>query len=174
MNTKPFFLKILILLLKIVVSISVSGQTVNIPDNRFLKALIFNKIDLNKNDSIEIIEALACDTLNVNTIFNIEDLKGIEAFKNLVYLDCSQNDLVKLDVSQNINLKKLSCSFNNIENLDISKNLELTHLDCAMNRFSSINVSKNSKLSILQCLYNRITTLDLSNNKELLYLDVGW
>ena len=47
---------------------------------------------------------------------NIKDLKGIEYFKKLRYLDVDSNKLTKLDLNKNTALENLSCSYNKLEN----------------------------------------------------------
>ncbi len=152
----------------------VSAQVVNISDANFLGALIFNKVDKNKNGQIESAEAEAIDSLSVNTIFQITDMTGIEAFVNLSALNCSQNQITKLNVSRLTKLRKLNCMYNKIDTLDISDNLELEELICGSNLFLTLDLSKNSKLKTLLCLYTKLTTIDVSHNPNLEYMDAGW
>jgi plastocyanin len=66
-------------------------------------------------------------TANINTVTgllyvggeNIADLTGIEDFLNLTILNCENNQLTSLDISNNINLYFLVCKDNNLISLDL-------------------------------------------------------
>ncbi len=151
----------------------VSAQTVYIPDSHFLGALKMLGVDKNKNELIEVSEALACDTLQVNTTFGITDLTGIEAFANLKLLNCTQNQITILNVSKNTQLVYLGFGFNKIKDVDLSHNPELIELECLQNNFTILDLSKNPKLKRLRALYCNLTTINLLNNLDLEYLDIG-
>ena len=53
---------------------------------------------------------------------NISNLYGIQFFPNLEKLDCDQNNLSSLDVSQNPALEYLLCAQNKLTSLDVSQN----------------------------------------------------
>lgn len=80
---------------------------------------------------------------------NIKSLEGIEAFKNLRFLDCSRNDLTSLDVTNNSALKILDCWGNQLTSLNVSSCTALTGLSCKINRFTTLDVSNNTKLEYL-------------------------
>jgi Leucine-rich repeat (LRR) protein len=74
------------------------------------------------------------NTANINTVTslnvysqNIADLTGIEAFTALTYLDCWDNQLTSLNVSQNTALTSLYCYDNQLTSLNVSQNTALTH-----------------------------------------------
>lgn len=139
-----------------------------------------SKIDL---DIIKGIEVL---TINGSKLTN---LTGIEFFKSLKELDCSDNKLTSLDlrnntgltslycrindlrdlnISNNTNLASLNCNNNHyLTNLDISKNINLAFIDCLSCKLTSLDVSKNTRLTELQCGLNQLTNLDLSKNTDL-------
>jgi Leucine-rich repeat (LRR) protein len=54
----------------------------------------------------------------------------------LKYLDCSGNidKLLKLDVSNNVELVELYCQYNSIKTLDLSNNTALRVLNCEDNQ----------------------------------------
>jgi len=139
---------------------------VNIPDLKFLNALIANGFDTNFNKEISFFEAEAITYLDVNRR-GITDLTGIEAMINLQTLYCYNNDLPHLDVSGNAVLKTLDCSDNEFEILDFSNNPELSFLNCTRNRLTSLDISKNTQLKFLWCGANSLTRLDISNNPAL-------
>ena len=72
-----------------------------ITDNNFLEALIENGLDTNGDGIISTTEAEKRKYLNVSG-YGISDMTGIEAFVNLDSLDCSDNKLTTLDISNNI------------------------------------------------------------------------
>lgn len=87
--------------------------------------------------------------------------------KNLTYLDCSDNQLTKLNVRQNPSLEQLSVStsdfygpgtpyWNKLETLDVSNNPALTELHCDGNRLTSMNVKaeNNPVLATMTCENN--------------------
>ena len=73
---------------------------VNIPDANFKAYLIRNSaINTNGDKEIQVSEARNFNgTINCSK-YGIYNLKGIEAFTALTYLDCSFNHFLALDVS---------------------------------------------------------------------------
>ena len=102
---------------------------------------------------------------------NIADLKGIEYFTALTWLNCSLNKLTTLDVSKNSELEYLYCSINELSALDVSKNPELQYLHCYINNLKALDVSNNTALAVLSCDRNNLTALDVSNNTKLARLE---
>ena len=101
----------------------------------------------------------------------IANLKGIEFFTSLTFLNCSNNSLTALDVSQNKSLNTLVCGSNQLENLNVSQNTALTYLDCSENKLGALDVSQNTLLAALTCSGNLIQSLDVSKNTALTELD---
>ena len=95
------------------------GQKTYVPDDNFEQKLIQLGYDNILDDSVV--------TTNINTITgllyvggeNIADLTGIEDFINLTILNCENNQLTSLDISNNINLYFLVCKNNNLLSLDL-------------------------------------------------------
>jgi len=149
---------------------------VNIPDTKFLIALIDNGVDSNQDSLISITEAENVFSLQVG-FRGIKDLKGIEAFINLDTLICSGNDIGKLDLTYNVTLKYLNCSNNELCCLNISNCLLLEYLDCHngdsyfYTRMSVPDISFNKALKYMDCSKNRISYLDLSTHDSLMYVD---
>ena len=102
---------------------------------------------------------------------SITNLTGIEHFTILEWLECYDNQLTSLDVSQNTALKKLSCDRNQLTSLDVSGCTALKTLSCGRNQLTSLDVSKNAALTELMCGYNQLTSLDVSKNTALTLLD---
>ena len=104
------------------------------------------------------------------TVSKITSLKGIEYFTALTELNCANNALTELDVSQNTALTDLNCSENELTELDVTKNTALTELRCSDNELTALDVSQNTALTDLNCSYNALTALDVSQNTALTYL----
>ncbi|WP_163411328.1 leucine-rich repeat domain-containing protein [Flavobacterium ajazii] len=152
-----------------------------ISDSNFENKLIALGIDTDgkngfvANSSIEKITQL--DLSNSS----IANLKGIEGFKALTQLNCSNNALILLDLNQNTSLTKIECQSNQITDLDIDKCISLTHLNAASNKLknnfdsyylkaltwlsvsnnemTSLNLYQNSELETLLCNNNKLTSL---------------
>ena len=123
-------------------------------------------VDRNRDRQISVNEAqnvLGIDVSNVN-IFKMPEIKY---FTGLINLQCGDNQLTSLDVSNNTKLTELDCRSNQLTSLDVSNNTELTSLDCGDNQLTSLDVSNNTELTELSCRANQLTSLDVSNNTEL-------
>ncbi len=122
----------------------------------------------------------------------LTSLRGIEYFESLTSLNCGDNQLTALDVSnnpaltdlwcytnqltaldisKNTSLSRLNCGSNQLTSLDVSKNIALTGLACSDNPLTALDVSSNTELKTLNCVDNRLTSLDISKNTAVIYLD---
>ena len=147
-----------------------NGQDVNIPDAKFLNALITLGVDTNNDSLINTAEAAAILYLDV-THKEILDLTGIEAFINLDTLLCQYNGLSILDLSACTELTWLNCSYNNLTGLDLTSNVNMLYLECQNNQIESINISNCPQLLSLKCFLNHLTSLDVSGNPTLVDLE---
>jgi hypothetical protein len=169
LKMRPIFKMLLILLTSALLSQCKKDEPdigVKIPDNHFFNALVELGIDKNNDGIINRSEAEAITLLELEQK-NISNMSGIEAFINLELLNCSNNLLTSLDVSNNTALIFLSVASNQLTALDISANTALNGLDCGDNKLSALNVSQNIALQYLSCYDNQLTSLDVSNNNEL-------
>lgn len=103
----------------------------------------------------------------------ISDLTGIEYFTNLWTLNCSNNNLVSLDISNNPRLRELDCSDNQLPSVDISNNLKLGKLNCSGNLIEALDISANTNLIELNCGRNNITSLTTGSSSLLEILDIS-
>lgn len=103
----------------------------------------------------------------------VESLEGIKYFTNLKELECNNNNLLSIDVSENTALERLEIDYNELISLDVSENINLTDLAVSYNSIASLDVSRNINLEWLRCGGNDLSELDLSNNPALQYLNVG-
>jgi len=168
----------------------VMAQQTYVPDDNFEAYLEANGMgngiindDYVTTSSIDTVPYLGISALNIS------DLTGIEDFTTLTFLDCYDNQLTSLDISQNaidflicynnqittINLNTdlyvLDCSNNNITNLNVSANTNLTYLYCSSNQLTNISLTTNTALIDFRLEHNQFSNLDLSNNINLEYLN---
>ena len=180
------------------------GQIINFPDSNFKNALLNTNCvdtngdgtgdadaDVNNDNEIDIFEADQVSRLIVGSQ-QINSLNGIEYFKDLIYLDCSYNFIISLDVNsltklevlncQNNritslllngleNLVELRCGFNKLNSLLIDDFIKLKLLVCEDNWLLNLNVDKLINLEYLICRNNKISTLNTSNLKSLIVLN---
>ena len=89
----------------------------------------------------------------------------------LTFLDCSSTNLTKLDLTYNIALITLLCMINQqLVKLDVTKNIALETLWCGGNNFTELNLTNNIALESFSCWGNNLTELVLTNNTALNYL----
>lgn len=154
-------------------SVILNAQNVTIPDANFKAYLVGNTaINTNGDGEIQVSEAVAfTDSIDCSVLY-VSDLTGIEFFTNLSVLNCSFNQLVSLDVSQNINLISLDCGANtNLASLDVSQNTNLINLSCHNNQLASLDISQNISLRELRCSYNQISNLNVTQHINLEVLE---
>jgi len=141
-----------------------------IPDDAFEQALIDAGYDYEGTDSLDDYvpnkKIITTTSLNLNRK-GIVDLTGLDAFKNLTFLNIENNEIENLELSTHLKLKKLYCSNNKLTNLDLSKNDLIVELNCASNSLTIIDLSYNLLLSELNIDENPISDLDLQNHESL-------
>ena len=190
--------KLLFVFLITIFSTLTFAQTTAVPDANFEQFLIDFGYDTGVPDgSVPTANISNVTSLSVvGTSFSntyIYDLTGIEDFTSLTYLDCrnqfltnlnvtqntaltyldcsnGRSQLTSLDVTQNTNLTTLKCSWNAITNLNLTQNVNLTYLDCFLNNLSTLDLTQNTNLDWLDCSDNFLTNLDLSQNTNLINL----
>ena len=143
--------------------VEVEINSSNFPDDNF-RAIVatYNKDGNNFLDETEI-----------NNVVNmyigskkIGDLSGIEFFKSLKQLDCSNNYLSSINLQNNTALTYLDCSGNNLSSLYVGKNDQLRFLYCSGNKLTALDI-KNSKIESLKCDSNKLTSLIVKSNAYL-------
>ena len=150
---------------------NVTPQLTYVPDDNFENYLEANGM----GDGIALNDYVFTSAIDTVTNLyvsnqNILDMTGIENFIYLIDLDCSNNQISNIDVSNNTALTYLTCRNNQLTSLDVSNNTALTHLDCKLNQLTSLDVSQNTALTNLLCHINQLTSLDVSNNTALITL----
>ncbi len=159
------------------------SQIVNIPDPSFKSACVDfpivdfdgdgipeDDVDTNNDGEIQVSEAEAVEVFFPRG-FGILSMEGIEAFTNLKQMNCAQNSLTTIDLSQNVLLEDLAIYFNVLVELDVSVLPNLKTLDCDFNDLTSLDVSQNPNLERLDFPFNNITSIDISQNPALISFD---
>lgn len=167
-----------------------------IPDPNF-KAYLLTEVDMDGDGILTKADAKAWNESALSKSFylagkSIKSLEGIRYFTALTYLNCVENQLTSLDVSECTALETLYCGSNLLTNLVVGKNTVLTDFECKSNQLTTLDVSGCPALETLNCAFNQLTTLDLSktnigNSAEsyplhcgsmftltTLYLKTGW
>ncbi|MDE5857669.1 MAG: leucine-rich repeat domain-containing protein [Muribaculaceae bacterium] len=140
-------------------------MTIAFPDEKF-RSYVLRNFDKNKDGVITENEALSVTRVSPN-YGSISSLEGIQYFKNLEILHCTDNQLTILDVSKNTALTTLYCKDTQLTTLDVSGCTALTELNCNDNQLTTLDVSGCTALTALWCGGNQLTTLDVSKNTSL-------
>lgn len=111
------------------------------------------------------VSALFCNN-NVITSIDLSNHKSIGG------LYCYNNRIESLNVS-NTNIRTLDCSENYIANLDISNCYNLYDINCDDNNIQSLDLTNCAQLQFLSLRNNPITFLTLSGCTNLAALSVG-
>lgn len=125
----------------------------NFPDANFRSWLL--EQDYGQDGILTEVEISKITMLFVGSL-GISNLRGIEHFTALTFLDCVDNKLTTLDVSKNTALTRLNCGLNLLTSLDVSKNTALTSLVCYDNQLTVLDVSECTILENLTCFHNQI------------------
>ncbi len=121
----------------------VNITTENFPDPEFRD--LIEQYDYDDSGSFSQIELDSVEWLDCS-YRNIANLKGIEYFTKLVYLNASTCELSELHLDQNVLLQTVYCSNNHLKELDISNNPDLYVLEVQSNLLSSLDISGCPKL----------------------------
>lgn len=144
-----------------------------VPDDSFEQALI----DQNYDDVLDnlVLTANIRDLINLDVSNrSISSLIGIEDFEDLETLNCSNNDLSNIDLSQNMALTDINCTANTLTSIELASNINLIALDCSNNDLSTIDITANTGLTSLNCANNQLIQLDISSNNLLTDLDCSF
>ncbi|MEH6538092.1 MAG: T9SS type A sorting domain-containing protein [Psychroserpens sp.] len=145
-----------------------------VPDDAFEQILITFGYDSGElDDYVPTVGISGATNLNIISQ-NIMDLTGIEAFENLISLNCSSNELATLDLSANLMLENLDCSGNQLSTLEITSLTNLINLNASNNVLTNIDLSSNSSITNLDLATNDLTDLDLSSNGNLENLNCSY
>lgn len=121
-------------------------------------------VDFNNDGKISVSEAqkiMALMLCDYKESYGISDISEIKYFTNLEALDCTDNKLTSIDVSNNAKLVVLNCVKNQLTSLDVSNNVALKGLDCSRNQLTNLDLSANTLLNVLLCEDNKLTKIIL-------------
>lgn len=99
----------------------------------------------------------------LNCYNNSISILDVSNLISLTQLRCYNNSISVLDVSNLVNLNVLRCENNSINILDVSSLTNLTTLSCGDNSISILDVSNLVNATVITCGYNSISVLDVSN-----------
>lgn len=111
--------------------------------------------DMNGDGKVSEMEASRVEYLDLSG-YKIRNLDELTYFTSLKVLYCQNNDVSRINVTQNTALTELNCMNNKLTDLDVSKNTSLTTLNCSDNRITRLDVSHNKYLSSLSCSGNQL------------------
>ena len=161
-----------------------SIQKLDLRQNPMLITLKCNKnqltqLDLSKNPDIDYLncsenqlEQLDVSHLKLEYLYcSHNDLEQLDVknSKWLKELDCSKNELTKLDVdvTHKPNLERVECQNNQLTSLILGENKMLRKLNCANNQLTQLNLNNMISLKELKCQNNQLTALDVSSSPNL-------
>lgn len=143
---------------------SIEINVTNFPDANFRKYLLeqdYGKDGIISKEEIEKVTRIVVSQMDISS------LKGIEFFTALNYLNCQDNQLASLNISNNLDLEYLSIGNNKLTSLNLSHNVLLEQLFCGTNQLSVLDLSNNPELWRLECIFNNLSELDFSHNPNL-------
>ena len=144
-----------------------------VPDDNFENELIKQGYDAVLDDSVTTANINTVINLDVNSL-NISDLTGIEDFTALTRLDCEQNKLVTLDLSQNTALNYLDIDANALKSLDLSLNVALTEFYCENNQLTSLDFRNGSNTLVVDFSTIGNPNLTCINVDDAAYSKANW
>ncbi|GAK97958.1 internalin-like protein (LPXTG motif) Lmo2821 homolog [Nonlabens tegetincola] len=143
----------------------IKAQNVSIPDPSFKSYLVNNTtINTNSDSEISVAEAAAYTGGIFVQNQSISDLTGIEAFTNITRLDCYNNSISTLDLSNNTSITHLQCENNNLTTLIVPATVR--HLQAENNDILELDVSNTTNLNLLHVYDNNLSVLNVANNNN--------
>ena len=171
MKKLAYFFRAFVLVLGLLTTLAtyadVTINSTNFPDDNFRSYLL----SLYPSGTITTAQINALTELNVSNKM-ISNMKGVEYFTELTYLNCYSNKLNSIDVTQNTKLTYLNVGYNNLTSLSVSQNTELEQLYLQGNKFTSFAVTGHSKLRTFWIFDNYTLTSLTCNNNVLTNFDV--
>ena len=152
---------------------TVKSQYVTLPDTVFINWLTghgFSGCMSGNQLDTTCALVLSTDTLLVGNL-HIRDLTGVQYFKNLVYLECSNDSLYNIPALPT-KLNFFNCAYNKLTSLPPLGD-SLSQFQCAFNQLTSLPALP-APLQLLDCGSNALSTLPaLPNGIFTLYCDVN-
>ncbi len=138
------------------------GRVIRFPDKNFAQAVRSQLLSGNPAaKQIYDTDVKGATVLRVHEL-NISNLMGLAEFVGLMDLQCGNNSLAELDVSECRNLRVLSCCNNPLTNLNLTACTNLYSLDCFGTALTNLDLSACGSLHKLDCCMTPLTSLNLS------------
>lgn len=135
------------------------------PDANF-RARVSGNYDKDHNGKLSASEIKAVTMIDVEEE-EIRNLKGVQFFTELTYLNCGYDSIKTLNVSANKKLEILECYSCSLTSLNVCGLTKLQELDCYWNNLTTLDLSTNTALEMVHCYGNKLTKLDVSKNTAL-------
>ena len=117
---------------------------------------------------VENVRELELENLGINSV------EGIQYFKNLEYIDVSDNNIKKLDVSGLTKLKYVHFNINQVSSFKCDGCVALQAIMGRSNKLNNIDLSSvKESLQVLDLLNNELVKIDLTDMSILDYAAVG-
>lgn len=130
---------------------SVTIDETNFPDSAF-RNYIINNYDLDNDGILSPEELKAVSEIVITKTTSVRSLAGIENFKNLELLDCSNQAINSLDLTSNTSLLTLKCSGNShMNSLNLTANSKLKRLECNSIGLSQLILTNNPDIEVIEC-----------------------
>ena len=78
----------------------------------------------------------------------------VQGCPNLLFVDCSYNDLVNLSLTNQTFLQRLLCNNNQLNMLDVSFDTNLTYINCRYNVLTDVRTIGCDNLHMIACQWN--------------------
>lgn len=155
----------------------VNAQNVNITDPAF-KAYLLGEATINTNSDgeIQVSEAVAfTGALYVPNSPSVASLDGVEAFTAITGLNCSNNPITSLDLSQNTALTFLGCAGTQISYLDLTANTALFNVNVSdIPTLSSINIANGNNTIFSSFFAINVPNLTCIQVDDAAYSTTNW
>lgn len=126
--------------------------------------------DLNDDGEIQVSEAELVQVLDLTSTL-VTDITGIRDFVNIKQIATEGcTGITAMDLHGLNQLVLLNCYNNRLTSLNVSECTSITDLDCSANRFTNLDVSNLTNLVTLHCEYNLINNLNFTNCYALEYM----
>ena len=160
----------------------------NFPDDNF-RNYIINSVNPGRDDymtssEVNAVKRISCRVCHITNLKGIEYFTNLEYidvygntissgsldvndFSNLTYLNCSSCGLSELVVNDLDKLETIYCSSNSLRYVNLLGCTSLTKFSCGDNNMYSVDTAHATALQDLDCPRNVITGINCSNLKDL-------
>ena len=141
----------------------------NFPDAVFREYL--DEFDLNSDRILSSVERNFVNKINI-VDKELQSLKGLEYFPELVTLKCEADAINYVDLSGNQKLQSIYLKGYVSNTISFSNNTQLQELQIESDNLTGLDVSKNTALVRLAIKGTKIQSLNLDNNTKLKRLEI--